>query len=158
MARNVTVRPATTEDLTGVLGVLDAAALATDPERVRASVARGDAFVAVRESASGADDAGGTVLGALVLADSGVPDSAESAGPDTAEIDAVAVRRRRRGQGIGRALVAAAADRYDRLVAEFDAGVGPFYESLGFAVEAVDGERDRYRGVLRGAIQREDDE
>ncbi|WP_436931879.1 GNAT family N-acetyltransferase [Halosimplex halobium] len=156
MPRDVTVRPATADDLTGVLGVLDAAALATDADRVRASAAGGDAFVAVRGSGSGAGDASGTVLGALVLVDSEVPDSAESAGPDSAEIDAVAVRRRRRGQGIGRALVAAAAERYGRLVAEFDAGVVPFYESLGFAVEAVDGERDRYRGVLRGAITDED--
>ncbi|WP_436907333.1 GNAT family N-acetyltransferase [Halosimplex marinum] len=143
MARDVTVRPATTEDLTGVLGVLDAAALETDADRVRASVAGGDSFVAVRDG-SGESAGGGTVLGALVLVD--------CEGAASAEIDAVAVRRRRRGRGIGRALVAAAADRYDRLVAEFDPKVRPFYESLGFEIGAAEGERDRYRGVLRGAI------
>ncbi|WP_135363096.1 GNAT family N-acetyltransferase [Halosimplex halophilum] len=149
MVRDVVVRPATADDLSGVLGVLDAGALETDAEAVRTGIHRGDAFVAVRGSASGAGDASGTVLGALVLVD--------CEGPAGAEIDAVAVRRRRRGQGIGRALVAAAADRYDRLVAEFDAGVRPFYESLGFEIEPTTGdEPDRYRGVLCGAIPQED--
>jgi GNAT superfamily N-acetyltransferase len=141
--RDVTVRPATGDDVTGILGVLDAAALETDADRVRASVDRGDAFVAVRGE-TGASADGGTVLGALVLVD--------REDPGGAEIDAVAVRRRRRGQGIGQGLVAAAADRYGRLVAEFDAGVRPFYESLGFAVEPLDGERDRYRGVSDGTV------
>jgi len=74
----------------------------------------------------------GTVLGALVL--------------DGDRIDAVAVRRNRRGQGIGTALVEAAAARRERLVAEFDAGVRPFYECLGFAVESRT-KTDRFRGV-----------
>ena len=39
---------------------------------------------------------------------------------DGEEILAVAVRRRRRGQGIGSALVEAAGDRREELVAEFD--------------------------------------
>lgn len=135
MSRDVTVRPAAPDDLPSVLGVLDAGALETDVERVRASVDRGDAFVAVREGAGDdgdGDPAGGAVvLGALVL--------------DSDEIAAVSVRRRRRGQGIGTALVAAAADRRDRLVAEFDAGVRPFYEELGFELTTVDGS-ERFRG------------
>jgi len=146
--RDVTVRPATTDDLTGILGVLDAAALETDADRVRASVGRGDAFVAVRDETGAAD--GGTVLGAVVLVGTDQP--------DIAHIDAVAVRRRQRGRGIGRALVAAAADRDDRLTAAFSAGVRPFYESLGFDIETVEnGEHDRYRGVLRGGIPHDDE-
>ncbi|QLH79871.1 GNAT family N-acetyltransferase [Halosimplex rubrum] len=146
----MTVRPATADDLTGVLGVLDSAALETEADRVRASVDRGDAFVAVREETE--TSAEGAVLGAIVLVR-----PADTDGSDAAHVDAVAVRRRRRGQGIGRALVSAAAGRYDRLVAEFGAGVRPFYESLGFEIEPLDGERDRYRGVSDGPISLDDD-
>jgi GNAT superfamily N-acetyltransferase len=151
--RDVTVRPATAADVTGILGVVDAAALETGADRVRESVDRGDAFVAVRGE-TGGDSSGGsvTVLGALVLVDAGE----RTGGLDTARIDGVAVRRGRRGQGIGRALVETAADRHDRLVAEFDAGVRPFYESLGFDIEPLDGERDRYRGVSDGTTSRND--
>ncbi|QPV65118.1 GNAT family N-acetyltransferase [Halosimplex litoreum] len=137
----MTVRPATDDDVVGVLGVLDAGALETEADRVRASVDRGDAFVAVRGE-TGASTDGGTVLGALVLVGAGEGfDDLE-----TARIDGVAVRRSRRGQGIGRELVAAAARRYGRLVAEFDHGVRPFYESLGFETEAAD-EAGRCRGL-----------
>ena len=143
MVSDVTVRPATTDDLTDVLGVLDVAALETDADRVRLSVEHDAAFVAVRASGDTAD---ATVLGALVA----VPRDAGDIG-STAEIDAIAVRRSRRAQGIGRALVAAAADRYDRLVAEFDSGVRPFYASLGFALGPVENsDRERYRGELCG--------
>jgi len=120
-----TVREATAADLPAVLGVLDAAALETDHERVREATDRGEVLVAVAES-------GGPVVGALVLVE--------------CEVVNVAVRPRRRDQGVGSALVAAAAARCDRLVAEFDGGVRPFYESLGFAVEPL--ADDRYRGVL----------
>lgn len=75
--------------------------------------------------------ADGRVLGALAL--------------DGDEIAAVAVRPGRRGRGIGPALTEAAAERRDRLVAEFDPRVRPFYEALGFEIEPAGG--DRYRGV-----------
>ena len=66
---------------------------------------------------------------------------------DGEEIVAVAVRPGRRGQGVGTALVEAAADRRERLTAGFDPGVRPFYESLGFEIECDDG---RCQGVRRG--------
>ncbi|MCY4729494.1 GNAT family N-acetyltransferase [Natronomonas gomsonensis] len=72
------------------------------------------------------------VLGALVL--------------NGTEIDAVAVRPGRRGSGIGSALVEAAADQRPELTAEFDLGVRPFYESLGFDIDCDGG---RCRGYLR---------
>jgi GNAT superfamily N-acetyltransferase len=118
------VRDATVEDLPAVMNVLDGAVLAVDVETVRASIGRDEALVAVTDE---------QVLGALVL--------------DGSHIEAVAVRRRRRGQGIGTALIEAAADRRERLTAEFDVAVRPFYESLGFAVESLD-EPGRCRGVL----------
>jgi GNAT superfamily N-acetyltransferase len=101
------------------LNVLDAAMLETD------RVDEGTLLVAVDE---------GSVVGALVLVGE--------------RVDAVAVRRRRRGQGVGSALVELASERREQLVAEFDAGVRPFYESLGFAVQSV-GE-----GRLRGVRER----
>lgn len=121
------VREADTEDVAAVLNVLDGAALETEYERVRAGVEEDQVLVALR-----GEDADGTVLGALVL--------------DGDHIDAVAVRPNRRGQGIGTALVEGAADRRERLVAEFDADVRPFYERLGFAVQPSP-EQGRYRGI-----------
>lgn len=116
------VRTAREEDRTDVLGVLDAGFLHTDADRVAERIAAGTALVAVDE---------GCVVGALVA--------------DGERIEAVAVRPNRRGQGVGRTLVLTAADRWGRLVAEFDERVRPFYESLGFDVSSLDG---RYRGVL----------
>jgi len=138
---DVTVREARPGDLASVLGVLDAAALRTDRDRARASIDRGDTLVAVRVgSATDPDTPDRPVLGALVL----VGD----------EIEAVAVRRRQRDRGVGRALVARAADRRDRLVAAFDANVCPFYETVGFDVSPLSGpdrDADRYRAILTGA-------
>lgn len=119
------VREATVDDLPDVLNVVDGAALRVDVDDLRERIAGGDVLVAVEE---------GRVLGTLVL--------------DGDRIAAVAVRRGRRDQGVGTALVEAAARRRERLVAAFDARVRPFWESLGFDIEPAD-EPERYRGVLR---------
>ncbi|MFC7176473.1 GNAT family N-acetyltransferase [Halosegnis marinus] len=66
---------------------------------------------------------------------------------DPGEVHAVAVRPRRRGQGIGTALVAAAEERWDPVVAEFDERVRPFYDALDFEVEATG--NGRFRGEKR---------
>jgi len=126
------VREASLDERPGVLNILDGAMLAIDGVEER--IAAGSVFVAV------SGDGDERLLGALVL--------------DEAHIDAVAVRRRRRGQGIGTALVERAAERRDRLTAAFDADVRPFYERLGFEIEpaAKDG---RFRGV-RGSDERLD--
>ena len=101
--------------------VFDSAMLETDAGAVEAAINGADLLVATSE---------GRVLGACLL--------------DGHEIEAIAVRPGRRGQGIGTALVAAA-DRRGRLVAEFDPRVRPFWDALGFEIEAVaDG---RLRGV-----------
>ncbi|CCQ33864.1 GNAT family N-acetyltransferase [Halorhabdus tiamatea] len=121
------IRRARATDLVDVLNVLDGADLATDHDRVQTAIERGDVFVAVPDE--GQDDS--PVVGALVL--------------DGDEIANIAVRRRRRDLGIGTALVERAMRDRDRLVAEFDAGVEPFYESLGFDVKREDDAR--YRGV-----------
>lgn len=121
------VREAVPEDVPDVLNVLDGAALETDHDRVHASVEQGETFVAVRN-----DGSDGPVLGAIVL--------------DGDHVEAIAVRSNRRGQGIGTTLVETAIERRDRLTAEFDADVRPFYDSLGFAVEPAAGD-DRFHGV-----------
>jgi GNAT superfamily N-acetyltransferase len=117
------VRAATVEDLPAVMTVFDGALLATDVSAVREAIDHGDLLVAAAEE---------RVLGACLL--------------DGEEIDAVAVRRARRDQGIGTALVEAAAARRERLVAEFDPRVRPFWASLGFEIGAAE-EPERYRGV-----------
>lgn len=118
------VREATIDDLPDVMNVIDGAALSVDVETVHDGIDSGGTLVAV-------SDDGERILGALVL--------------DGSHIEAVAVRRRRRGQGIGTALVEAAVARREQVIAAFDTDVRPFYESLGFEIEPTDSP-DRYRG------------
>ncbi|RDZ54207.1 GNAT family N-acetyltransferase [Haloferax sp. Atlit-6N] len=136
----VRVREGDPEELVAVMRVLDAGLLEADAGDVRDRLAAGDCLVA---------EASGRVVGALAL--------------DGDYIEAVATSPSRRGRGVGTALVRAAFGRRGRLVADFDGGVRPFYESLGFDIEARDGDGgedaeaaadtgagdDRFRGVLR---------
>jgi GNAT superfamily N-acetyltransferase len=117
-----TVRPARKAELVAVMGLLEGALLEVDHRTVRAAVEADDALVAVEE--------GWPPAGALVL--------------DGERITAVAVRPARRREGVGSTLVAAAADRRDRLLAEFRPELVPFYRSLGFDIERL-GERCRGR-------------
>jgi GNAT superfamily N-acetyltransferase len=121
------VREATVDELPDVLNVVDGGLLAVDVSTVRAAIDAGDVLVAVA-SKPGEDE---RVLGTLVL--------------DGTEVVAVAVRPRRRGQGIGTVLVETARERRGELVAEFDDRVRPFWESLGFDVDPVEGS-ERFRG------------
>lgn len=113
-------RPA---DLPAVMNVLDGASLAVDAATVREHIDADTVFVAITD---------GRVLGACVL--------------DGERIDAIAVRRRRRGQGVGRRLIErAAASTPDALYADFDRRARPFYDALGFDIEPTD-EPGRFRG------------
>lgn len=118
------VREATSDDVPAVMNVIDGAALEIDVETVHDGIDTGGTLVAVSDDSE-------RILGALVL--------------DGDHIEAVAVRRRRRGQGIGSTLVEHAIDRRERVTASFSADVRPFYESLGFEIEPDD-DPDRYRG------------
>lgn len=162
----ITVREATADDRVGVRRVLDAAMLDVRAD-LRERIAAGDVLVASesdreetgdneetadRENSSERD---APILGALVL----VPDDErdadlaahdDAARIDAAHIDAVAVRRARRGQGIGSELVCAAAARHARLTAAFDPGVRPFYDALDFEISPVEGDSDRLRGRYDG--------
>ncbi|WP_424007581.1 GNAT family N-acetyltransferase [Haloferax denitrificans] len=129
---DIRVREGDPDELVAVMRVFDAGLLEADAAGVRGRLAAGDCLVA---------EASGRVVGALAL--------------DGDYIDAVAASPSRRGRGVGTRLVRAALDRRGRLVADFDEGVRPFYEALGFDIEERDGgdgrgdgER-RFRGVLR---------
>lgn len=120
----MTVRLAEPSDHAELLGILDAAALQTDSEQVREAIERDAVFVATAGERE-------TILGALVLSGT--------------EILAVAVRPGRRGQGLGRRLVARAKRSRERLVAVHEHGVAPFWQAVGFerVGETAAGQRRR---------------
>ncbi|MFC7129906.1 GNAT family N-acetyltransferase [Haloferax chudinovii] len=121
-----TVREGDPDELVAVMRVFDAGLLEADAGEVRDRLAAGDCLVA---------ETSGRVVGALAL--------------DGDYVDAVAASPSRRGRGVGTQLVRAALDRRGRLVADFDGGVRPFYEALGFDIEERNGGEGRFRGVLR---------
>lgn len=123
----VRVREATSRDELGVRQVLDGAMLAVDDDLLTRRLDAGSVLVAEQER---------RILGTLVA----VPRE------EGAHVEAVAVRRRRRAQGIGAELVETAAERWRPLSANFDPHVKPFYEALGFDVAET--ENGRYRGRL----------
>lgn len=142
---DVIVEPATPDDRLDVLRILDAAMLEIGADAVDNRIAAGDVLVA-RSTRTGG------VVGALV---------AVRPAPDRLHVDAVAVRRARRGKGIGSALVAAAVDRGESdpvvaaVTATFDAHLRAFYEGLGFTIrpagaasDAADRSPDRLDGTL----------
>ncbi|WP_244629355.1 GNAT family N-acetyltransferase [Halorubrum sp. PV6] len=134
----VAIEPATPEDRLDSLRVLNAAMLETDSAQVAERIDAGDALVARFKKT-------GAVVGALV---------ATRPEPSRYHVDAVAVRRARRGRGIGSALVAAAVERAEReeavavVTAAFDAKLRGFYTDLGFAV--VPDTETQGAGRLRG--------
>lgn len=132
------IREATAADLPSVLNVLDGGLLAVDAATVQNAIDDGDVLVCVATT----DGEEAAVIGALVL--------------DGRSISAVAVRRRRRGQGIGSRLVGAAAARRERVVAEFDGRVESFWQSLGFDIEPDEGDRLRGRLSRKERLQRPD--
>ncbi|MFB6270719.1 MAG: GNAT family N-acetyltransferase [Halobacterium sp.] len=123
----VVVRRASPRDHLGVLRVVDGADLELSAATTERRIDAGTVVVADHDN---------RIVGALVAVER----------EDGAHVEAVAVRRRRRDQGIGSALVAHAAGLWTPLTAEFDPSVKPFYDSLGFDCE---NQGDRYRGVLR---------
>ena len=147
----VVVESAVPDDRIAVLRVVDAAMLDVDAEALADRIALGDVHVARAERT-------GAVVGAVVI---GRPE------PGRRHVEAVAVRRERRGRGIGSALVASAVDvavtdsTVERVTAAFDPSLSSFYTDLGFVIEPEetgddptdDGDddlNDRVRGV-RGA-------
>ncbi|ELZ03196.1 N-acetyltransferase GCN5 [Natrialba chahannaoensis JCM 10990] len=166
MAGDIHVRTATAADELEIRRILDAAMLTF--EDLEARLAAGDVLVAgdrqggstdsnhTPESEDSSARANERILGTLVLAPvppetdgcstgtKGADGTSESTEParESAHIAAIAVRRRHRGQGIGRALVTGVLESESeserRVTAHFDADVRPFYESLGFSIEPLE--------------------
>lgn len=138
----VTIREATAGDALDVRRVVDAAML--EVEGLGERIDQGNVLVATADA---------TVVGAIVLAPEGPPEEAvgaaglPSAWADATHVRAIAVRRRRRGAGIGRQLLAAAVDRAGRLVADFDATRRDFYDAVGATVR--EGEDGRCWAMVR---------
>jgi GNAT superfamily N-acetyltransferase len=107
----IEVREARADEHPDVRNVIDGAMLQVGVENLPAAIGAGDVLVAVD---------GTRIVGALVL--------------DERRIAAIAVRRRRRGQGIGSALVAAAKNRRYQLIVSFDADRHQFWGQCGFEV------------------------
>jgi len=125
------IRPAGPDDLVGVMRLFDGALLETDPDRIRDHLTgrRGRLLVAGGERPVGA---------IALVAD---PETADDLPwPDSVYISAIAVRTHRRGGGIGRSLIGAAAEwaAPRRLSATFDERVRPFYAACGFEIERLE--------------------
>ncbi|MGQ4556415.1 GNAT family N-acetyltransferase [Halobellus sp. GM3] len=159
------VRESRPSDADDAVGLLDAAMLEFDRERVRRRVEAGSTLVAVTER-HGADPTGSDppglspsdrVVGVCVFDEVG----ADGRRSGATVIEQIAVHRSRRGRGIGTALVDAAAARSaGPVLARFREQVRPFYESLGFEIRPSDdgdarasaaetGDDTRLYGVLR---------
>ena len=147
MSDQVSIRRGDPTDRLAVVRLFDAAMLDTAADRLSRQLSATDGLVliATREE---------TPVGAIALDAS--PASEEKrvtvdgtrvdSDTDPVRITAIAVRRRRRDRGIGRALIEAAAERVAPrpLTAGFDEGVRPFYDACGFEIGP---HNDRYWGV-----------
>lgn len=117
----ISIREATPADRVDVARVLDGALL--DVDELGSRLSEGRVLAAT---------AGETVVGAIVLAPEGPTERVPLSGwPEATHVRAIAVRRKRRRNGIGAALIRAALRRWSPIVADFEADVRPFYESLG---------------------------
>jgi len=134
----VSIEPATPADRLDIVRVLDAAMLQTDVSALAERIAA-DAVICARFERTGA------VVGAVIMT---------RPATDTAHIDALAVRRARRGNGIGSALVvravaAASADPVvGRVTVGFDDALTSLYTDCGFDIAQDDGE-NRWVGWQR---------
>lgn len=147
MSDQVSIRRGDPTDRLAVVRLFDAAMLDTAADRLSRQLSATDGLVliATREE---------TPVGAIAL--DAAPASEEKrvtvdatrvdSDTDPMRITAIAVRRRRRDRGIGRALIEAAAERVAPrpLTAGFDEGVRPFYNACGFE---IDPHNDRYWGI-----------
>jgi len=122
LPEDVALRRGSNDDVVAAMRVLQGALLDVDGSTVRDAAPDGELLLA---------EAGDWVVGALVVRDG--------------HIEGVAVRRKRRGEGIGSALVeAAVADEDGTVTADFRAGVRGFWKDLDFEVEQEGG---RFWGV-----------
>lgn len=120
---DVSIRPAEPADRLGIRRVIDAAYL--EVEDLQDRIEAGGVFVAT---------ASDRVVGTAVIDPEGIDAGDATDLPeswrDAAYVRSIAVTRRRRGRGIGTALVEAALDAFGPLVGDFEPGVAPFYRTV----------------------------
>ena len=122
------IRQADPDDLVGVMRLFDGALLETDADRVSDQLTGRKGRVLIAGE--------GRLVGAVaLLSDTDSVD--ELPWPDAVYISAIAVHPQRRGQAVGRSLIAAAADwaAPRPLAATFDERVRSFYAACGFAIQ-----------------------
>jgi len=122
------IRQADADDHIDVMRLFDGALLETDADRVRDQLTGGRGCILVAGESR--------PVGAIALVDD--PEAVDGLPwPDSVYTSAIAVRKARRGQGVGRSLIEAAVDwaAPRPLSATFDERVRPFYVSCGFAIE-----------------------
>jgi len=143
----VALRHAEPADRVAALRVIEGALLEVDAAAVSAAIDADRVVVAEREPG---DDRGTRIVGALVLR----PLDGDAPSPipgDPLHVEAVAVARARRGDGVGAALVIdaarlAGAGGREAVTADYRPELRPFYADLGFEVVARD---DRLWGRRR---------
>ena len=106
------IRSATIPDLPSIMNIIDGSMLQLDLNIVQSRISSKEVLVA---------DSSETILGILVSTGN--------------TIEVIAVRSKRRDQGIGSALVKTAAKNSNKpLIAEFDKESLQFYQKLGFSI------------------------
>ena len=122
------VRQATIDDHVDIMRLFDGALLETDADRIRSQL-DGDCGTMLLAVDS-------RPVGAIALSTE-VIDDRPAEWPTAVQITAIAVSKQRRGRGVGRRLIAAAAEwaAPRALSATFDERVEPFYIACGFEIE-----------------------
>ena len=157
------VRVATPADALEIRRIVDGAMLEVGD--VEARIDADDVLVATEERPTGSGETRRAIVGAIVLdpanqrSTTAGNSSADNAGLRTSaranarddgqgsHVQAIAVRKRARGRGVGTDLLEIALEREGALTANFDAGLRPFYRSLGFDIEPL--AEGRCRGSKR---------
>ncbi|MFP8956551.1 GNAT family N-acetyltransferase [Natrialbaceae archaeon A-CW3] len=157
------VRVATPADALEIRRIVDGAMLEVGD--VEARIDADDVLVATEERSTGSEETRRAIVGAIVLdpanqrSTTAGNSSADADDPRTptrgharddgqgCHVQAIAVRTRARGRGIGTALIEVAFEREGALTANFDADLRPFYRSLGFEIEPL--AEGRCRGSKR---------
>jgi len=126
------IRQAASDDLVDVMRLFDGALLATDPDRVDDQLTASGGCILLAEDSR--------PVGAIALWTGDVADR-PPAYERAVQITAIAVGSQRRGQGVGRRLIAAAAERAAPrpLSATFAERVQGFYAACGFEIDEHDG-------------------
>lgn len=124
------IQEADTTHIPAVKALCDAGLLDISLQTIRDQTKAGEVLVAIEDD---------NVIGTCVLVPRG--------GDLGAHIQALVIRRRRRGQGIGSNLVRAASTRHETLTADFSPELREFYEALDFTIIKAD--QNRLRGIRR---------